>query len=147
MFILLFRNFLNINIIPRQNIFPWSLLDNYYFKGENIAFYIADVFFSSLGQITIVTLGPLTNIALAMKLNKSFERNVKNLVIMGGTMEGVGSITPTSGLLYIFLICQIISCLTKQLVNLFVVYDISLITRKNNLPTFCVVVKHHPNKL
>jgi inosine-uridine nucleoside N-ribohydrolase len=78
------------NIIPRQNIFPWSLLDNYYFKGENLAYYIADVFFSSLGQITIVTLGPLTNIALAMKLNKNFERNVKNLVTMGGTMEGVG---------------------------------------------------------
>jgi inosine-uridine nucleoside N-ribohydrolase len=45
-----------------------------------------------------VTLGPLTNIAFAMKLNKNFERNVKNLVTMGGTMEGVGGITPTSGI-------------------------------------------------
>jgi purine nucleosidase len=44
-----------------------------------------------------VTLGPLTNIALAMKLDKNFERNVKNFVIMGGTMEGIGGITPTSG--------------------------------------------------
>ena len=45
------------------------------------------------GEITIVTLGPLTNIALAMKLNKSFEAKVKNFVVMGGNMEGVGNTT------------------------------------------------------
>jgi purine nucleosidase len=35
----------------------------------------------------------MTNIALAMKLNKSFESKVKNFVIMGGNMEGVGNTT------------------------------------------------------
>ncbi len=40
-----------------------------------------------------MTLGPLTNIAVAMKLNKSFEAKVKNFVIMGGNMEGVGNTT------------------------------------------------------
>ena len=45
------------------------------------------------GEVTVVTLGPVTNIALAMKLNKNFEKNLKSLVMMGGNMEGVGNIT------------------------------------------------------
>ena len=48
------------------------------------------------GEITLVTLGPLTNIALAMKLNKKFEQNVKNLVVMGGNKDGVGNITASA---------------------------------------------------
>ena len=41
------------------------------------------------GEVTIVALGPLTNIALAMKLNRNFETNIKELVIMGGNKVDV----------------------------------------------------------
>ena len=41
-------------------------------------------------------MGPLTNIALAMKLNKNFERNVKNLIVMGGNKDGVGNVTASA---------------------------------------------------
>jgi purine nucleosidase len=37
------------------------------------------------GRYTLVTLGPLTNIALAVRIDPAFLDNVANLVIMGGT--------------------------------------------------------------
>lgn len=45
------------------------------------------------GEISIVAIGPLTNIASALEKNSDFVRNVKELVIMGGD-EGGGNITP-----------------------------------------------------
>ena len=44
------------------------------------------------GEVTVVALGPLTNIALAIRNNKDFSCNVKELVIMGGSV-GKGNIT------------------------------------------------------
>ncbi|XP_033106606.1 inosine-uridine preferring nucleoside hydrolase-like [Anneissia japonica] len=40
------------------------------------------------GQISIAAIGPLTNIAIAMKLDPNFTRKLKELVIMGGDLEG-----------------------------------------------------------
>jgi len=45
------------------------------------------------GEITLVALGPLTNVALAMRLDVHFASNLKALYIMGGNTEGVGNIT------------------------------------------------------
>ncbi|GAB3556030.1 nucleoside hydrolase [Spelaeicoccus albus] len=39
------------------------------------------------GEITLVAVGPLTNVALAMRLNPSFARALKRLVIMGGVFD------------------------------------------------------------
>ena len=40
------------------------------------------------GQVSIVAAGPLTNLALAVRLDPSFAANVKELVIMGGLVDG-----------------------------------------------------------
>lgn len=45
------------------------------------------------GEIIIVAIGPLTNIAKAILKNKDFSKNVKDLIIMGGA-AGKGNITP-----------------------------------------------------
>lgn len=45
------------------------------------------------GQITIVAIGPLTNIAMATTREPSFVGNVKHLVVMGGSNNGRGNIT------------------------------------------------------
>jgi len=47
------------------------------------------------GEITIVAIGPLTNIASAINKDKNFAKNVKELVIMGGSIDK-GNITPVA---------------------------------------------------
>jgi len=52
------------------------------------------------GQVTILAIGPLTNIAMAMRMEPNFARNVKQLVIMGGAIaslpDGGGNHTPNA---------------------------------------------------
>jgi len=48
------------------------------------------------GQISVVAIGPLTNIAMAVVKDRSFVRNVRQLVIMGGSNNGRGNITPAA---------------------------------------------------
>ncbi|KAM8888096.1 inosine-uridine preferring nucleoside hydrolase [Synchiropus picturatus] len=45
-------------------------------------------------QVTLVALGPLTNLALAVRLDPGFPEKLKDLVIMGGNIEGKGNVTP-----------------------------------------------------
>ena len=40
------------------------------------------------GEITLVAIGPLTNLALAIKMDPEFSKNLKELFIMGGNVEG-----------------------------------------------------------
>ncbi|XP_047113623.1 uncharacterized protein C1683.06c-like isoform X1 [Schistocerca piceifrons] len=44
-------------------------------------------------EISLLCLGPLTNIALAIHMDPRFCTNVKEMVIMGGNIAGVGNIT------------------------------------------------------
>lgn len=52
------------------------------------------------GEVTIVAIGPLTNIAQAIRAEPEFAASVKQLVIMGGAIallpEGAGNITPNA---------------------------------------------------
>jgi purine nucleosidase len=49
------------------------------------------------GEITIVAIGPLTNIALAVAMGgKKFIDNVKRVSIMGGSIQGLGNKTPAA---------------------------------------------------
>ncbi|MDF4002406.1 nucleoside hydrolase [Luteibacter sahnii] len=43
------------------------------------------------GELTLVALGPLTNLALAVRLDPSLPERVKRLVIMGGAVTGRGN--------------------------------------------------------
>ena len=52
------------------------------------------------GQVTILAIGPLTNIAMAMRMEPRFSGNVRQLVIMGGAIaslaDGGGNHTPNA---------------------------------------------------
>lgn len=48
------------------------------------------------GQITLLAIGPLTNIALAIHLAPDFLTNLKRLVIMGGSIDGRGNTSPAA---------------------------------------------------
>jgi len=48
------------------------------------------------GQITLVTLGPLTNIALAIEKDPTIVTCIKNIVVMGGSSCSVGNVTPAA---------------------------------------------------
>jgi len=45
-------------------------------------------------EVTILALGPMTNIANALQRDPQFASQVGQIVIMGGTVNGIGNITP-----------------------------------------------------
>lgn len=47
----------------------------------------------SPGELSVVAIGPLTNIAMAVVKDPGFARNVKTLYVMGGSNNGRGNIT------------------------------------------------------
>ena len=48
------------------------------------------------GRLLLVALGPLTNIALALRLDPSLPSRIARLVVMGGAVTGHGNITPSA---------------------------------------------------
>jgi inosine-uridine nucleoside N-ribohydrolase len=52
------------------------------------------------GQLTIIALGPLTNIAMAIRQDPDFGKRIKRIYIMGGAIaslpDGAGNITPNA---------------------------------------------------
>ena len=69
-------------------------------EDEPAVSHIVDAVMARPGEITIVAIGPLTNIAQAIRAEPEFAGNVKQLVIMGGAIallpEGAGNITPNA---------------------------------------------------
>ncbi len=47
-------------------------------------------------EITLVTLGPLTNVAMAMSIAPDLKDKIKSCVVMGGAANTVGNITPAA---------------------------------------------------
>lgn len=47
-------------------------------------------------ELTLVTIGPLTNIALALKLRPDLPDFVKEIVMMGGVVSNPGNVTPVA---------------------------------------------------
>lgn len=47
-------------------------------------------------QITLLALGPLTNIAVAYLLDNRFFENLRQIVFMGGTVDSIGNMGPTT---------------------------------------------------
>lgn len=62
--------------------------------------FIVETVMKNPGLVTILAIGPLTNIAMAMRLEPDFARHVKQLVIMGGAIaslpDGGGNHTPNA---------------------------------------------------
>ena len=68
-------------------------------KEAAVSFIVRTVMSQPL-KVTIVAIGPLTNIAQAIRTEPGFAENVKRLVIMGGALallpDGAGNITPNA---------------------------------------------------
>lgn len=56
---------------------------------------IVDCILANPGEITLLPIGPLTNIAMAYLLEPRISQLVKEVVIMGGAVHCPGNITPT----------------------------------------------------
>ncbi|KAK1562606.1 hypothetical protein Q3G72_014726 [Acer saccharum] len=48
------------------------------------------------GEVSILALGPLTNLALAIKRDSSFASKVKNIVVLGGAFFALGNVNPSA---------------------------------------------------
>ncbi|XP_070577644.1 inosine-uridine preferring nucleoside hydrolase-like [Ptychodera flava] len=48
------------------------------------------------GEVSVVAIGPLTNLALAARLDPTFTHNVKEVSLMGGNIAGRGNVTATA---------------------------------------------------
>ncbi len=69
-------------------------------EDESAVSFIVRTVLERPGEVTIVAIGPLTNIAQAIRAEPRFAENVKRLVIMGGAIaslpDGAGNITPNA---------------------------------------------------
>jgi inosine-uridine nucleoside N-ribohydrolase len=63
---------------------------------ETAAAFIIDQVMSAPGEITLVPVGPLTNIALALRMEPRIATNVKEVVLMGGNALVPGNRMPTA---------------------------------------------------
>ncbi|MEM7343113.1 MAG: nucleoside hydrolase [Chloroflexota bacterium] len=63
---------------------------------EPAAQFIVETIMSNPGAITLVPVGPLTNIALALALEPRIVDNVANVVIMGGAATVNGNVNPAA---------------------------------------------------
>ncbi|RMH93295.1 nucleoside hydrolase [Lysobacter pythonis] len=61
---------------------------------EHAALAIVRLSHAHAGRLLLVALGPLTNLALALKLDPSLPSRIARLVVMGGAVNGRGNITP-----------------------------------------------------
>ena len=69
-------------------------------EGEPAVDFMVRTVMANRGQIEIIALGPLTNLALALQRQPAFASAVKRIVIMGGAIaalpDGAGNVTPNA---------------------------------------------------
>jgi inosine-uridine nucleoside N-ribohydrolase len=58
--------------------------------------FLVEAVLSRPGEITLVTIGPLTNVAAAIQRSSEFARSLNGIVMMGGTAECAGNISPAA---------------------------------------------------
>jgi len=61
---------------------------------ENAAEFIVRQANEHLGEISLVAIGPLTNLALALDLDPLLPSKLKELVVMGGCVDEPGNVSP-----------------------------------------------------
>jgi inosine-uridine nucleoside N-ribohydrolase len=74
-------------VLPASKIKPVSI---------NAANLIIDIVNANPGEITILCIGPVTNLALALLKEPSLRKKIKNVVSMAGTIHYPGNATPSS---------------------------------------------------
>jgi ribosylpyrimidine nucleosidase len=57
--------------------------------------FIIDTLSSSMEKVTMITTGPMTNLALALKLNPKIKKKIQEVVLMGGSYQN-GNVTPAA---------------------------------------------------
>lgn len=57
---------------------------------------ISDALHESPGEVTIVALGPLTNIARAIQKEQQLASMIDQIIMIGGSVHGIGNITPAA---------------------------------------------------
>jgi purine nucleosidase len=65
-------------------------------EAEHAALAILRLSHEYAGRLLLVALGPLTNVALALKLDPTLPTRVARCVVMGGAVTGHGNITPAA---------------------------------------------------
>lgn len=65
-------------------------------EAEHAALAILRLSHAHAGRLLLVALGPLTNLALALKLDPTLPERIARLVVMGGAVTGHGNITPSA---------------------------------------------------
>ncbi|WP_127555743.1 nucleoside hydrolase [Saccharospirillum alexandrii] len=58
--------------------------------------FIVDTVNANPGEVTLVALGPLTNLALALELDPDIAGKVKEVVLMGGAVHETGNVSPVA---------------------------------------------------
>ena len=74
-------------VLPAPKIKPVAI---------NAANLIIDIVNANPGEITILCIGPVTNLALALLKEPSLRKKIKNVVSMAGTIHYPGNATPSS---------------------------------------------------
>lgn len=64
-------------------------------KGHAVNFIIDTIMAAGSGEITLVAVGPLSNVAMALRLEPLIAPRLRELIIMGGSM-GRGNVTPSA---------------------------------------------------
>jgi inosine-uridine nucleoside N-ribohydrolase len=57
---------------------------------------LCDEIRAASGEVTVVALGPLTNVAAALQRDPKLAEQIGRLIIMGGTHHGPGNVTPAA---------------------------------------------------
>jgi purine nucleosidase len=65
-------------------------------QAEHAALAILRLSHEHAGKLLLVTLGPLTNLAVALKLDPTLPQRVARLVVMGGAVSAHGNLTPAA---------------------------------------------------
>ncbi|ALN84320.1 inosine-uridine preferring nucleoside hydrolase family protein [Lysobacter capsici] len=65
-------------------------------EAEHAALAILRLSHEHAGKLLLVALGPLTNVALALKLDPTLPQRIARLVVMGGAVTCQGNITPAA---------------------------------------------------
>jgi len=63
---------------------------------QNAAEFIVEQSLARAGEISLVAVGPLTNIAEALRLDPTLPQRIKQLVVMGGTVDEPGNVSPVA---------------------------------------------------